>query len=296
MVADGERRRRSPAWHRDEIILALDLYVRTGSLGGGALAQKTDQVVIDVSRQMNALPIWGAADRAETFRNPAGVALKLANFRAIERLVALDERRPGATGLPRGMESFSVLDRIVFEEFDGRWTELRWAAEAVWAAAESGWVDRLGAEEGGSYAADAPIDGGGVEDYEASSAPAGRRSRSEAGLVLAFGDHLRDRGHDVTGRHYRSQSESRPLRADLMIRDLNVLVEAKATDARHAVRMAIGQLYDYRRYEPSTPSLAVLTPREPVRDLTALLSGLDIAAVWPRGSGFRDTVDGRLTA
>jgi len=125
-VRDGEQgagvpesggRRRSPAWHRDEVLLALDLYVRAGCLGGGVLPLKDDEVVIDVSRRMNALPIWAQADRADTFRNPAGVALKLANFRAVERDLALDRGIAGASDLPSGMGSYSVLDRVVFGLF-----------------------------------------------------------------------------------------------------------------------------------------------------------------------------------
>lgn len=122
------------------------------------------------------------------------------------------------------------------------------------------------------------------------------RTRSEAGLVLAYGEFLAERGHSVSGRHYIAEGESRPLRADLMVKDLNVLVEAKATDARYAIRMAIGQRYDCRRFEPSTPELAVLLPKEPIRDLRRLLDGLTIGCVWPRGDGFRDSVHGRLSA
>lgn len=291
----ADRARRSPAWHRDEIILALNLYVQAGCLGGGVLPLKTDQVVIDVSRQMNALPIWGDAVRAETFRNPAGVALKLANLRAIERVIALEAGTPGAEELPVGMQSFSVLDRIVFEEFYGRWQDLRIEAEAIWLAAGGA---KLAWDESALYDAvrDAPLDGGGVAEYEASAGPGGKHSRAEAELVSAYGEFMVERGHEVTGRHYRTAAESRPLRADLLVRDLNVLVEAKATDARHAVRMAIGQLYDYRRFEATAPGLAVLLPREPVRDLAALLGGLDIGCVWARRDDFVDSVDGRLTA
>jgi hypothetical protein len=293
-VADSTRR--SPAWHRDEIILGLDLYVRSGCLGGGRLPHRTDAAVIDASRQMNALPIWGEAVRAATFRNPAGVALKLANFRAIERTVALDAGLPGAEGLPTGMKAFSVLDRIVFEEFFGRWRDLRLEAVAIWAAA--GGADTPAGENRAIYdtARDAPLDGGGLAEYEASAGPAGIRSRGESDLVRIYGAFMVDRGHHVTGRHYRTSAEARPLRADLLVRDLNVLVEAKGTDARHAVRMAIGQLYDYRRFEATSPGLAVLLPREPVADMRSLLGGLDIGCVWPRGDDFRDTVDGRLTA
>jgi hypothetical protein len=124
----------------------------------------------------------------------------------------------------------------------------------------------------------------------------GRRTRNEAALVSAYSGFLSQHGHVVAGRHYIAEGESRPLRADLMVKDLNVLVEAKATEARYAIRMAIGQLHDYRRFEPTTPELAVLVPREPIRDLRRLLDGLAIGCVWPRGDGYRDSVDGRLCA
>lgn len=290
-----DSRRGNPQWHRDEAILALDLYVRRGCLGGGQLPGKGDAGVIELSRMMNALPIWTPAQRAQTFRNPAGVALKLANFRAIERITALERGAP-AEHLPRGMGSFSVLDRVVFEEYLGRWQELRFEAEAIAWAADS-LTPLATSETPASYLVDdAPVDGGGATDYEVATSAGGRRSRSEAELVSSYSAYMLARGHEVVGRHYRSVDESRPLRADLMVRDLNVLVEAKASDARYAVRMAIGQLFDYRRYEASKPLLAVLLPREPVRDLTALLDGLSIGCVWPRGSGFADTADGRLCA
>jgi 5-methylcytosine-specific restriction enzyme A len=96
---------------------------------------KDDAAVVEVSRRMNALPIWGASERADTFRNPAGVALKLANFRAIERDVALQHGLPIAEDLPSGMGSYSRLDRIVFEEYFGRWADVRLESEAIWEAA-----------------------------------------------------------------------------------------------------------------------------------------------------------------
>lgn len=290
-------RSRSPAWHRDEIILALDLYVRSGCLGGGRLPLKTDAAVIELSSRINALPIWRAADRADTFRNPAGVALKLGNLRAIERDLAIQQGAPGANALPKGMGSYSALDRVVFEEFVGRFEDLPLEAEAVWAAAGFARAS-MARDARGAYlvARDAPIDGGGILTYESGAGPAGARSRSEAALVKLYSSFLQQHGHEVSGRHYLVEGESRPLRADLLVKDLNVLVEAKSTDARYAIRSAIGQLYDYRRFEPSTPDLAVLVPTEPIRDLRRLLDGLSIGCVWPRGDGFRDSVDGRLCA
>ena len=290
-------RSRSPAWHRDEVIPALDLYVRAGCPVGGALPLKHDPEVIELSARINALPIWREADRAATFRNPAGVALKLANLRAVERALAIEQGVAGATSLPKGMASFGVLDRVVFEEFAHRWQDLPFEAEAVWAAAGFARAS-MARDERGAYliARDAPVDSGGIATYESTTAPGGIRLRREAELVLAYSAFLRDRGHVVSGRHYMVEGESRPLRADLLVKDLNVLVEAKSTDARHAIRSAVGQLYDYRRFEPTTPDLAVLVPTEPVRDLRRLLEGLSIGCVWPRGEGFRDSQDGRLCA
>jgi hypothetical protein len=294
-MTDEKARRRSPAWHRDELILALDLYVRTGAVGGGALPDRDDPEVVALSRRMSLLPLWAAGERASTFRNPSGVVLKLANFRAIERVAAIERGMPGAAGLPKGMQSFGALDRIVFEEFFGRWDELRIEAASIAAATDIASAD-LVKDARGRYllARDAPVDGGGAAEYEAGAGAGGARSRSEARLVEAYAEHLTVRGHTVTGRHYLVEGEARVLRADLFIRDQDVLVEAKASDARHAVRMAIGQLADYRRFEPTEPSLAVLLPKRPIPDLERLLRGLDIGLVWPTKSGFKDTVGGRL--
>lgn len=170
-------------------------------------------------------------------------------------------------------------------------------AQAIWAAAGFAKAS-IARDERGTYllARDAPIDGGGLAEYESTAGGGGINVRREAQLVLSYGEFLVHHGHTVSGRHYMVEGESRPLRADLMVKNLNVLVEAKASDARYAVRMAIGQLYDYRRVEPTTPDLAVLVPKEPMRDLRRLLDGLTIGCVWPRGDGFRDSVDGRLCA
>ena len=65
------------------------------------------------------------------------------------------------------------------------------------------------------------------------------------------------------------------------------LLEAKATTSREAIRMAIGQLRDYKRYyDGRHPSLAVLLPSRPSVSCVKLLSDNRIAAIWrtPRGS------------
>jgi 5-methylcytosine-specific restriction protein A len=98
---------RNPPWVRDELILALDLYLRRGQ------PDASDPLVIELSEVLNALPIHTVRPDLERFRNPNGVALKLANF------AALDPAYPGV-GMSRG----SRLDAEVWDEFHDRPEEL----------------------------------------------------------------------------------------------------------------------------------------------------------------------------
>ena len=93
---------RNPKWHRDEIILALDLYFDKdrGSI------DKNNPRIIELSHLLNKLPLFTDRPDAERFRNPNGVTLKLSNF------LALDETYEG-----KGMRSFSKGDAKVFAEF-----------------------------------------------------------------------------------------------------------------------------------------------------------------------------------
>jgi hypothetical protein len=287
---------RNPKWEWDEIALALDVYVRAGCLNGGALPGKDDPAVLELSEKLKALPLHPASARAADFRDPPGVALKLANLRALERdaRMALDE--PGAESLPGGMGSYSRLDRAVFDTYFNNWDALAEEAKDTGRTPEQPPPALPPPDAPSSVASDAPVDGGGVPEYEASPANGGTRTRTEAELVLAYANHMSSAGHDVTGRHYRVPAESRVLRADLFVRDLNTLVEAKAAISRTAVRLAIGQLFDYRRFERSGPNLAVLLPESPSPDMLELLKGLTIGCIWPNSSGgFTDTRDGAIT-
>ena len=76
---------RNPTWSREELILALDLYLR-----GGFLDDRHPDVV-ELSELLNRI---AASTPTPTFRNPNGVSMKLGNFRS------LDPSRTGV-GLPR---------------------------------------------------------------------------------------------------------------------------------------------------------------------------------------------------
>lgn len=96
---------RNPKWHRDEIILALDLYFK---LEPGQIHAR-NPAIIELSKVLNKLPIHEERPDSIKFRNPNGVGLKLSNF------LALDPTYDG-----KGMKSFSKLDKLVFEGFENK--------------------------------------------------------------------------------------------------------------------------------------------------------------------------------
>lgn len=110
---------RNPKWHRDEIILALDLYFR---LASGKIHAGNPQV-IELSRIINQLPIYEVKPDELKFRNPNGVSLKLSNF------LAIDDSHSG-----KGMSSYSRLDAEIFNEFKNDRKRLSQIAGAIKAA------------------------------------------------------------------------------------------------------------------------------------------------------------------
>jgi len=71
---------RNPGWSRDELILALDLYNRLE----GRIPSPSDHNVIELSGVLRSLPIHPYRPDPVKFRNVNGVAMKLANFRAVD--------------------------------------------------------------------------------------------------------------------------------------------------------------------------------------------------------------------
>lgn len=127
---------RNPDWADDELILALDLYRRQG------LLDDRDPRVIDLSELLNSLPIHTTRPDIERFRNPNGVALKLANF------AALDPDYPGM-----GMRRGGQRDRAIWARYADRRDQLDALASAIRTGAASGFPavpeeDEDEAEEG----------------------------------------------------------------------------------------------------------------------------------------------------
>lgn len=131
-----------PDWSTDEIMLALDLYLRERD--GGSF-DDSSPLVVALSEELKSLRIFPDEVRAiPRFRNANGVSLKLHNFSSI------DPAHPG-----RGMPNSSVGDRQVWEEWAHRPEELAQAVALIRSSAsasspppETGEEDEFDAPEG----------------------------------------------------------------------------------------------------------------------------------------------------
>ncbi|MDR6219214.1 hypothetical protein [Deinococcus soli (ex Cha et al. 2016)] len=109
--------------------------------------------------------------------------------------------------------------------------------------------------------------------------------RREHKLVLEYGRFLQAKGHKVTRHQILPDGEAKPLFTDAYDVDDDVLIEAKGTVTREAIRMALGQLMDYQRYVRAN-YLAVLLPSKPRPDLLALIKSQGVQTIWPTDDGF----------
>jgi hypothetical protein len=172
----------------------------------------------------------------------------------------------------------------VFEEFfDRKFAGLSEAAQAIRATAIQ-FDDAVSAV----IVESCPVESAATVSYETAGSTGGTCLRAEHGLVARYTAWLAGIGVESVARLYRVPTLALPLRCDIFLPEKNVLIEAKSSYRRESIRMAIGQLLDYRRYEKTEPELAVLLPSSPNKDIRDLLAGLDISLIWPRKSGFRE--------
>ena len=104
---------KNPDWTWDEQLLAFDLYRRVGA------TSDMHPEVQALSAALRALPLHPEDARAPTFRNPAGVARKLADIHT---------HRPGYTGKPT---NGSALDEAVWAHFGSDTGTVRRVAEQI---------------------------------------------------------------------------------------------------------------------------------------------------------------------
>jgi 5-methylcytosine-specific restriction enzyme A len=108
----------NPTWSRDELILALDLYVRFKGNPPG----KTSTEVVKLSHLLNEIGSQ-IANRASDFRNANGVYMKVMNFRRFDPVYISQ----GKKGLQRG----GKLDEEVWNYFADDTIELAQTAKAI---------------------------------------------------------------------------------------------------------------------------------------------------------------------
>ena len=76
-------------------------------------------------------------------------------------------------------------------------------------------------------------------------------------------------------------AEGSRLRIDLIDDTEGCIWEAKFEVGRNAVRLVIGQLFDYRRFEPGCSKIGVLLSRRPSNDLVAMCHGIGVCVAHP---------------
>ncbi|MGI9586218.1 MAG: hypothetical protein ACR2N7_11580, partial [Acidimicrobiia bacterium] len=110
--------------------------------------------------------------------------------------------------------------------------------------------------------------------------------RREGALVDSFKSHLEREDHETARHRITIPESSHPLYTDIVDTTANTLYEAKSSASRHNIRLAIGQLLDYRRWiEPRPDYLAVLVPTKPAPDMLTLLNELGIRCTWQDSPG-----------
>ena len=110
--------------------------------------------------------------------------------------------------------------------------------------------------------------------------PGKDRNHPEAQLVEQYVQWMG--GRERFGHNYIRTSR---LYVDLFDKTFWQLIEAKASIDREALRMAIGQLRDYKRFYKRHPSLAILLPKCPTDSCIQLLADNHISVIYRNGRG-----------
>ena len=116
---------RNPAWSRDELVLALDLYFLNPQSPPG----KNSTEVALLSEALNDLGRELHGRRQETYRNTNGVYMKMMNFRRFDPEFAAQ----GRVGLTRG----NRLEEEVWNEFATDRARLQREAASIKATLQS---------------------------------------------------------------------------------------------------------------------------------------------------------------
>lgn len=277
-TSGGSARRVLLDWTREEIILAMDLYVACGAINGRPIPGQHSDQISRLSKLLRMLSAYPFDIQDETYRNSHDVYLKLMNLRAVQNTDT------------HGMSRISQADAAVWRDYIDNLDVLRAEAAAIRQRLAEGAL--IPASTTASTVEDVPIEDRNTERFMTSPSGKPREAeRAEAALVYRYRDHLAGKGIAISRKKYRA-GQVRPIFCDVWVQDRHALIEAKNSDGREALRMAIGQLYDYRRFHEPPVRLAVLLPHQPSSGGLALLQSAGIEAIWEHGAEFRDSANG----
>lgn len=141
-------------------------------------------------------------------------------------------------------------------------------------------------------ASEVDVEAHNTESFEVSGQTTRTAVRREQPLVIAYKKWMEVRGSTVVRFRFRPPGTPAHLYNDVYDTTRGNLIEGKADASRPSIRMAIGQLMDYRRFAPARAKLALLTELRPHSDLEALLTSLGIACIWRDGASFEDNAGG----
>jgi hypothetical protein len=110
--------------------------------------------------------------------------------------------------------------------------------------------------------------------------------RRESALVQQFKSLMEKQGHSAVRLMITPVGEAKPIFTDLYFEDYGLLVEAKGSVDRNSIRMAIGQIADYRRFIEPGSRCAILLPSRPRQDLVELLGFAGIEIHYRSGEKF----------
>ena len=110
--------------------------------------------------------------------------------------------------------------------------------------------------------------------------------RVEAKLVQKFIAWSRRTGREYKRFRIVPRGEGKPIFSDLYSKETNQLIEAKGSVSRDAIGMAIGQLFDYRRFAPPKTELTILVPECPRSDLVELIESAGIGMIHEMNGDF----------
>jgi hypothetical protein len=175
-------------WTREEIILAMDLYVSTGALAGGSIPGSTSAEITQLSAQLRKLGAYPPEIQDEKYRNTDGVYLKLMNLRSVQ------------TEGAHGMDGGSFRDAAVWREFADDLPKLHGEAETIRARLREGAIRPARTDP---MIEDIDIEQQYTETFMTNPAAGPRRAeRAEQMLVLRYRDYMEAKGITVRRKRY----------------------------------------------------------------------------------------------